>query len=763
MTQREGGEASEALATARAFMAQRMLAPLDNEATLGPVTLRSHQRRALARVHGLLARHGGALLADEAGMGKTYVALAVARRHRQVLIVAPASLREHWESSLRQTMVRAELVSFERLSRAATLGKAVPVDLVIVDEAHHLRNRDTRRYRAVAALCDRARVLLVSATPLHNRCSDLAAQLALFLGDSPSAMTEEELARFVVRHETAHAEPLLPAVDGPHWIRLSHDDELLDALVALPPSVPGADEGHGGALVVYTLLRQWASSRAALVEALRRRIARALAMRSALECGRWPARRELAAWLYADGALQLAFPELLAPAGGDAASFRELLAVVAAHEQALRELLALVRARADPDAERADALRQIRARHAGARVIAFSQYAETVRAIARRLLADGGVAELTARSARIASGTLPRAEVLAQLAPGADGARSVDRIDMLVTTDVLSEGLDLHGASVVVHLDLPWNPARLEQRVGRVRRIGSAFPVVFTYALAPPASSERMLRVENRLRRKLRLSGRVVGRGLDILPRDGSLVPRGAAELAGETLAALERWLRPSRLETTSCHATASTPLAAAVESEYHGFLALVDDDETFLVADVGDGPCRDPGVVGAAVRSLENTAAPAPSVEVSVATTTLNEWLRRRRGHRAIGLHSSSGARIRRRISGHIAELLARTARHERVRLTALASRARHALRVPLSVAGEHALAALSVAAAVDERWLAEVEAIGDGRGSRNATSGAPEEAARSAPWCEAPSPERSDYSVLVVVLLRHGESLGA
>ena len=48
---------------------------------------------------------------------------------------------------------------------------------------------------------------------------------------------------------------------------------------------------------------------------------------------------------------------------------------------------------------------------------------------------------------------------------------------LLLTTDLASEGVNLQDASVVVHLDLPWTAARLEQRVGRVARLASAHDV----------------------------------------------------------------------------------------------------------------------------------------------------------------------------------------------------------------------------------------------------------------------------------------------
>src|SRR5205814_7382602 len=133
------------------------------------------------------------------------------------------------------------------------------------------------------------------------------------------------------------------------------------------------------------------------------------------------------------------------------------------------------------------------------------------RALSRLLMAKmSGVAALTAHGGRVAGGRISRREVLAQFTPSATSGvvPAAYRIRLLVTTDVLSEGLDLQRASVVVHLDLPWNPARLEQRVGRVRRLGSVHNEVFVYVIAPPASSVRLLRGESRLRATPTIAGR---------------------------------------------------------------------------------------------------------------------------------------------------------------------------------------------------------------------------------------------------------------
>src|SRR6202022_665380 len=125
-----------------------------------------------------------------------------------------------------------------------------------------------------------------------------------------------------------------------------------------------------------------------------------------------------------------------------------------------------------------------------------------------------------AREARIASGRITREELLARFAPVAQHARSHaphETVTLLLATDLLSEGVNLQDATVVVHLDLPWNPARLAQRVGRVRRPGGA-GTVRTYLLAPPTSAAVLLDANARLRRKLEAAERIVGTSIPVLP-----------------------------------------------------------------------------------------------------------------------------------------------------------------------------------------------------------------------------------------------------
>ena len=278
-------------AEARALIAAHCLPQHDVAGELGSVRLHAHQQTAIERLRDLLREQKGALLADEAGLGKTYVAAAIMREAARPLLVIPAALRTMWRDALAAAGASATTLSYSALSRGNV--PSGDFDLLVLDEAHHARTATTQRYAAIASLASRARVLLLTATPVHNRRAELAALFALFLGARAYAMSDAAFAALIVRRERSDVGRAIPIPDAPapEWISVSDDGSLLEELLALPPPVPPSDGGIGGALLTWSLLRQWASSRAALAGALRRRIARGVALESALSDGRYPDRR----------------------------------------------------------------------------------------------------------------------------------------------------------------------------------------------------------------------------------------------------------------------------------------------------------------------------------------------------------------------------------------------------------------------------------------------------------------------------------------
>ena len=498
----------------RRFMARAFLSTPSISTEQGEIRLAPHQVEAASRVLDLLGVFGGAVLADATGLGKTYVAIAIARVMGPAVVVAPASLRTMWRESLGRARVDAGLMSYEALSRAAPRVFERPA-LLVLDEAHHARNPRARRYAAIADLAWGARVLLLSATPIHNRGRDVRALVALFLGSRAFGMTDDELRSVMVRRtprSLGGVTGTLPVISVPQWLDLPGDGNTLQAIRALPPAVPAADGAAAHALLQLGLIRAWTSAHATLRAMLTRRLRRAASLSIALESGRLPDRRELASWPVVDGAIQLGFPELV-PGTGSVADVLATRERLDRHVDGVRKILAsLDGANGADDEARTRLVSSIRDHHRRTPIVAFTQFADTAEAMFRGTVQQGGVALVSGHGARIASGRVSVDEIVRGFDTDDPGrAPRAMPLDLLITTDVLSEGLSLRRAGVIVHLDLPWTIARLEQRVGRLRRMGSRHKRIAVYAIGPPVGARELVSVVRALQRKSRLAANVGG------------------------------------------------------------------------------------------------------------------------------------------------------------------------------------------------------------------------------------------------------------
>jgi len=104
--------------------------------------------------------------------------------------------------------------------------------------------------------------------------------------------------------------------------------------------------------------------------------------------------------------------------------------------------------------------------------------------------------------------------VSSQAPPGRDD----DLYDILITTDVLAEGVNLQQCRNIINYDLPWNPMRLVQRHGRIDRIGSCHTDVYLWCFFPDRQIEELLRLELRVRRKLAQAAASIGIESEVIP-----------------------------------------------------------------------------------------------------------------------------------------------------------------------------------------------------------------------------------------------------
>jgi superfamily II DNA or RNA helicase len=679
-------------ASVRRRIAQAYLESPAITATQGSVQLAAHQVEAASRVQTLLAQFGGAVLADATGLGKTFVALAVARLHHRTLIVAPAGLRGMWRESLGRTGVIADVESYESLSRGCRLER--PPALLVLDEAHHARNPATRRYAAIADLSWGANVLLLTATPVHNRRRDLRALLALFLGSRAERMSDEEVLRIIVRRTSSVAGERMPVVRKPLWLEVPRDPDTLRYLVGLPPAVAASDGAPAHALLVLGLIRAWSSSEAALRAALRRRLRRAASLELALESGHLPDRRELAAWPIVDESIQLGFPELLLAGSDQPIDVERIRSLLREHVEGVRAILrCLDRHAGAADEARATALGVLRQRYPMVPVVAFSQFAETAVATYRRSVHLGGVALVTGRGARIASGPISVDEIVRAFDSVESRRSAAMPLSFLVSTDVLSEGLSLRRAGVLVHLDLPWTMARLEQRVGRLRRLGSAHESIAVYAIGPPVSARELMPVVRALQRKARVSSSMVGDSelQSSLPLFGHRLHRatsvsGRIDAHEKLRGVLTRWLdgRPP----VTVQDLDRSPLTLGLIAN-GGNYRLVAVDES--------GVTESPDAVVRAVERLSATtrAEPRPGDWTKTAAP-ISQWLDEQRGRELARLATDSPSPAHAIVLRAMQEKLRASTRTERATLAPRIDQCRQLVLAARGVGAERALSRL-------------------------------------------------------------------
>lgn len=181
----------------------------------------------------------------------------------------------------------------------------------------------------------------------------------------------------------------------------------------------------------------------------------------------------------------------------------------------------------------------------GQKVIVFTYYKDTARYVYQALLSDENAAwreqmgnpNIRRMDSDVKS--LSRAHIIENFAPVAGGrpeiAGTEQEVDILISTDVLSEGQNLQDCGYLINYDLHWNPTRMVQRAGRIDRLGSSFNVLNIYNMFPERELEKLLGLVSRLTTKIDvinqtgfLDASVLGEV--VTPRDFNTLKRIAEE-----------------------------------------------------------------------------------------------------------------------------------------------------------------------------------------------------------------------------------------
>lgn len=148
-------------------------------------------------------------------------------------------------------------------------------------------------------------------------------------------------------------------------------------------------------------------------------------------------------------------------------------------------------------------------KHAGEKILVFTQYSDTAKYLCAQLRARG-----LGKVAEVDGETENTVEEVAKFSPVSNrrsDVRKEDETRILVATDMLSEGQNLQDGHIVVNYDLPWAIIRLIQRAGRVDRIGQKAEEVYCYSFFPQEGIDEIIRLRERLLRRINENAEAVG------------------------------------------------------------------------------------------------------------------------------------------------------------------------------------------------------------------------------------------------------------
>ena len=150
----------------------------------------------------------------------------------------------------------------------------------------------------------------------------------------------------------------------------------------------------------------------------------------------------------------------------------------------------------------------IKKSHGGEKMIVFTQFSDTAEYIAKQL-AKRGIKQL----ACVTGDTDRPEEYAGKFSPRSNNKdiAEKDELQILIATDVLSEGQNLQDSHVIVNYDLPWAIIRLIQRAGRVDRIGQESEKIFCYSFFPADGIDGIINLRNRLNTRINENAKVVG------------------------------------------------------------------------------------------------------------------------------------------------------------------------------------------------------------------------------------------------------------
>ena len=523
-----------------------------------------YQKDAVIDAYQRLQKYNGVFISDVPGLGKTYIGAALLSHleteGKTAIVISPPRLVEYWREVLSEFgAAKAKVFSAGKLEEILENERFLKRKVVLVDESHHFRNPDTKRYRDLQTICQGKQVILISATPQNLSIWDIYWQIKLFTPyeanhnfriypielkkyfeacEKGKANIEDLISEIFIRRTRSDIKEyypdekiVFPERKGPYRVDYSIDEVyeggLYQRLKELINELTYARYNLGKyaksekfdpdelqrlkvawvnlqRLVKINLYRRLESSVQAFRDSvnthlrIHRGFKEILIKENKVWVGDIDKLEEFIQRLENDEEIEWKEKENFYEV--EKFNIEELKSDLEKDIKILDDMQKLVENISPEDDDKLQKLIEILKKEPikGKKVIIFSCFESTVRYLYENLKNEFEKVDFVAGGGKILT-------KIKRFAPKANHAKikPEEEINILIATEILSEGLNLQDAQVVINYELHWNPVRIIQRIGRIDRVGSEHSEIYVYNFFPETSAEKEIKVEEKVNHRI--------------------------------------------------------------------------------------------------------------------------------------------------------------------------------------------------------------------------------------------------------------------
>lgn len=560
-----------------------------------------YQRQAVRNAKKILLAYGGVFISDVVGLGKTYITALLTRQiDGKTLVIAPPALLDPANpGSWRNVLFNAGVLAhYESIGKLDTLSKqdTKRYQNIIIDEAHRFRNDETSSHENLMDICLGKRIILVTATPYHNKPKDILSLLRLFQNVRQSTIPNvPNLEEFFNKQQAnidrydrdkKHGQYLRAVRNSTRDIRTSvlkhimvrrtrtevqkyFAKDLKEQKLRFPKINKPIPLFYGLNAIENTVFDKtikriakgltYARYKPMLyydyvnkqdIDPLQRQSQQNMGgfmktlLCKRLESSFWAFEKSIGRFLNSYEQVIKTYHDkgLVFVSKGYSAKLYELLAMD--DDAEIQKLIAAGKTTAYPtekflpdfiedlnkdrkllqtiqadwkgittDPKLTELLNQLKNEKTMQKhLLIFTEAKETAEYLSKEIAAKLDTSPLlfTSRST-----PAERKKVTDNF--DANSTTPSDEHRILISTEILSEGVNLHRANTVINYDLPWNPTRMMQRVGRINRVKTTAREIHTFNFFPTEKADKQLKLINIAKSKIHAFLNLLGGDAELL------------------------------------------------------------------------------------------------------------------------------------------------------------------------------------------------------------------------------------------------------